>query len=115
MEGIMRFGKKRKLTPSFVGPFRNLQRAGKLAYRLDLPPSLSHVHPTFHVSMLRAYDPDPSYLIDYSDLVVEEDTSYLVILATIIDRQEKVLQGKDYSTCESAMEVRRCRGVDLEV
>lgn len=70
------------------------QRVGKLAYRLDLPPNLVNVHQVFHVSMLRRYEPDPSYMINHSDLIVEEDASYVVTPLTIIDREEKVLQGK---------------------
>lgn len=65
-----------------------------MAYRLDLPPNLANVHLVFHVSMLRAYEPDPSHAIDYSDLVVEEDASYAVTPTEIIDRQDKILRGK---------------------
>ncbi|XP_062012364.1 uncharacterized protein LOC133728928 [Rosa rugosa] len=53
MEGVVRFGKKGKLSPRFVGPFEILERVGDLAYRLALPPSMSGVHNVFHVSMLR--------------------------------------------------------------
>ena len=51
--GIMRFGKKGKLSPRYVGPFKILERIGPVAYRLALPPSLIGVHNVFHVSMLR--------------------------------------------------------------
>ena len=84
-KGVMRFGKKGKLAPRFVGPFEITHRVGKLSYRLDLPPNLSNVHPVFHVSMLRKYEPDPSHVIDHSDLVVEDDISYAVTPMAIID------------------------------
>lgn len=90
----MRFGKKGKLALRFVGAFRILQRVRKLAYRLDLSPSLSNAHPVFHVSMMRAYEPNLSHVIEYSDLIVEEDVSYAMILEAIVDQQEKVLRGK---------------------
>ena len=93
-KGVMRFGKKGKLAPRFVGPFEITHRVGKLAYRLDLPPNLSNVHLVFHMSMLRKYEPDPSYVIDHSDLVVEDDVSYAVTPMAIIDRDEKILRGK---------------------
>ena len=41
MKGVMRFGKKGKLSPKFIGPFEILRRVGKLAYELALPPALS--------------------------------------------------------------------------
>ena len=49
--GVVRFGKRGKLTPRYVGPFKVLERVGTIANRLALPPSLSSVHAVFHVSM----------------------------------------------------------------
>lgn len=57
--------------------------------------------------MLMAYESDPSHVIDYSDLVVEDDASYAVTPAEIIDRQEKVLRGEDDTAHESALEAWR--------
>ncbi|XP_024995869.1 uncharacterized protein LOC112529022 [Cynara cardunculus var. scolymus] len=52
-KGILRFGKKGKLSPCFVGPFKILECIGKQAYRLELPEELSGIHDVFHVSYLR--------------------------------------------------------------
>ena len=57
-KGVLRFGKKGKLSPRFIGPFEILKRVGKVAYELALPPNLQHIHNVFHVSMLRRYHPD---------------------------------------------------------
>ena len=62
-KGVIRFGKKGKLSPRFIGPFQILSRVGEVAYKLALPPSLSAVHPVFHVSMLRKYIPDESHVL----------------------------------------------------
>lgn len=55
MKGVMRFEKKGKLSPRFIGPFEILEKVGTLAYRVALPPNLAGVHNVFHVSMQRKY------------------------------------------------------------
>ena len=51
--GVVRFGKRGKLSSRFIGPFEILERVGTFAYRLALPPSMSGVREVFHVSMLQ--------------------------------------------------------------
>ena len=65
MKRVMRFGKKGKLSPRFVGPFEVLERVGEVAYRIALPPALLGIYNVFHESMLRKYIPDPSYVLSY--------------------------------------------------
>ena len=62
--GVVRFGKRRKLSPRFIGLFEVLERIGFVAYRLALPPSMSGVHEVFHVSMLLKYTPYPTHVVD---------------------------------------------------
>ena len=94
MKGIMRFGKKGKLSPRFIGPFEILERVGDLVYRLALPPNLSSVHNVFHVSMLKKYIFDPTHVLSYDPLEIREDLTYEEQLERILQREEKVLRRK---------------------
>ena len=62
--GVVRFVKRGKLSPRFIGPFEILERVSTVAYRLALPPSMSGVREVFHVSMLRRYTPDLAHVVD---------------------------------------------------
>jgi hypothetical protein len=53
MKGVKRFGVKGKLAPHYIGPFPNLEKCGMVAYKLDMPPSLTAVHDTSHVLQLK--------------------------------------------------------------
>ncbi|CAA0822962.1 Unknown protein, partial [Striga hermonthica] len=87
MKGVIRFGKKGKLKPRYIGPFEILARVGNLAYRLALPPSLSGVHDVFHVSMLRRYVHDPGHVVDFGELQVERDLTYEEVPVAILDQK----------------------------
>jgi len=95
MKGVLRFGKKGKLSPRFIGPFEILERVGPVAYRLALPPSLSAVHNVFHVSMLRKYIADPSHVIDFEPLQLSKDLSYEEKPVQILAREVKVLRNRE--------------------
>ncbi|GAV70821.1 Chromo domain-containing protein [Cephalotus follicularis] len=90
----MRFGKKGKLTPRFIGPFEILERVGAVAYRLALPPSLADVHNVFHVSMLRKYHPNPSHILQWEPLELRTDLSFEEIPIHILDGRIKHLRSK---------------------
>ena len=62
--GVVRFGKRGKLSPMFIGSFEILERIDTVVYQLALPPSMSSVREVFHVSMLRKYTPDPTHVVD---------------------------------------------------
>jgi hypothetical protein len=95
MKGVLRFGKKGKLSPRFIGPFEILERVGPVAYRLALPPDLSGVHPVFHISMLRKYLYDPSHVISNEDVQLDENLSYTEHPVAIIDKEVRRLRSKD--------------------
>ena len=65
---VLRFGKKGKLSPRFIGPYENLEIVGPVAYRLALPPELAKLHDVFHVSMLRRYRSDESHVLHVQEV-----------------------------------------------
>ena len=76
MRGVVRFGKRGKLAPRYIGPFEILKRVGIVACRLALLPSLSGVHEVFHVSMLWKYIPDLAHFVDWGRIVVNTNGTF---------------------------------------
>ncbi|XP_070050859.1 uncharacterized protein [Nicotiana tomentosiformis] len=76
MKGLMMFGKRGMLSPRFNVPFEVLRRVGEVSYELALPPSLSGVHPVFHVSMLQRYHADRSHVLDHSMIQLDKCLDY---------------------------------------
>ena len=90
--GVVRFYKRKKLSPRYIRPFEVLERVGTVAYQLALPPSLSSVHAVFRVSMLRKYPPDPTHAVDWGELVVDVDETFEEGPVHILDSQDQVLR-----------------------
>ncbi|WMV58527.1 hypothetical protein MTR67_051912 [Solanum verrucosum] len=76
MKGVMRFGKKGKLSPWYIGPYRISKRIGNVAYALELPSELAAVHPVFHMSMLKKCMGEPSLIIPTEDICIKDNLSY---------------------------------------
>ena len=94
MKGVMRFGKKGKLSPRYIGSFEILEKIGKVVYKLVLPSELSTVHNFFHVSMLRKYISDPSHMLESEPIEIREDLTYEEQSVQILDRKDKALRNK---------------------
>ncbi|XP_074304075.1 uncharacterized protein LOC141638632 [Silene latifolia] len=87
MHGVMRFGKREKLSQKFIGPYKILDRVGEVAYRLALPPSIDRVHNVFHVSQLRKYVSDPSHVLEVENIELDEAITYAEVPKEILDRK----------------------------
>ncbi|XP_070040926.1 uncharacterized protein [Nicotiana tomentosiformis] len=98
MKGVMRFEKKGKLSPRFIGPFDVLRHVGEVSYELALPPSLAGVHPVFHISMLRKYHGNPAHVLDFSSVKLDKDLSYVEELVAILDRHVRKLMSKNIAS-----------------
>ncbi|KAD4180456.1 hypothetical protein E3N88_29047 [Mikania micrantha] len=93
-KGVVRVGKKGKPAPRYVGPFKILERIGRVAYRLELPQALSNVHSTFHVSNLKKCLADENLHIPLDEVTVDETMHFVVKPVKIIDREIKKLKNK---------------------
>ncbi|KAL4559834.1 hypothetical protein LXL04_031980 [Taraxacum kok-saghyz] len=79
-KGVVRFGRKGKLAPRYVGPFKILKRIGPVAYELDLPTELKKVHPVFHVSNLKKCLADENLHVPLEDIQIDETMQFETIL-----------------------------------
>ncbi|XP_059287608.1 uncharacterized protein LOC132040939 [Lycium ferocissimum] len=98
MNGVMRFGKKGKFSPRYIGPFEIIQRVGDIVYELALPPGLSSVYLVFHVSMLKKYVSDGSHVIRWDSVMLDHNLSYEEEPAAILDRPIRKLRSKEITS-----------------
>ena len=75
-KGVLRFGKRGKLSPRYIGQYRIVERIGEVAYRLQLPSDLDRIHDVFHVSMLRKYITNPSHVLTEQLVEIQENLTY---------------------------------------
>jgi len=93
-KGVVRFGKKGKLAPRYVGPFKILKEIGKVAYKLDLPPELANVHPTFHVSNLKKCLADENLQVPLDDVRIDQTMHFTEKPVEVMEREVKKLRRK---------------------
>nr|GEX01019.1 putative reverse transcriptase domain-containing protein [Tanacetum cinerariifolium] len=91
-KGIIRFVKRGKLNPRYIGPFKILKRIGPLAYKLELPKELTNVHKTFHVSNLKKCLFDESLIIPIKELKLDDKLNFVEKAVEIMDREIKQLR-----------------------
>ena len=98
MKGVMRFGKRGKLSPRYIGPFEVLKRVGEVVYELALPQGLLGVHLVFHVSMLKRYHGDGNYIIHWDSVLLYENLSYEEEPVAILDREIRKLRSREIAS-----------------
>ncbi|GJY54061.1 putative reverse transcriptase domain-containing protein [Tanacetum coccineum] len=91
-KGVVRYGKKGKLAPRFVGPFQIIEKVGPVAYRLDLPEELIGVHDTFHVSNLKKCLADPTLQVPLDEIRVDAKLNFVEELVENLEREFKKLK-----------------------
>ena len=91
-KGMIRFGKRGKLNPRYVGPFEIIERIGPVAYKLELPEELSRVHNTFHVSNLKKCLSDETLVIPLKEIKIDDKLNFVEEPIEIMDREVKRLK-----------------------
>ncbi|GJX67079.1 reverse transcriptase domain-containing protein [Tanacetum coccineum] len=91
-KGVIRFGKRGKLNPRYIGPVKILERIGPVAYKLELPKKLSNIHSTFYVSILKKYLSHESLVILMKEFRIDEKLNFMEEPVEIMDREVKQLK-----------------------
>ncbi|GJV28946.1 putative reverse transcriptase domain-containing protein [Tanacetum coccineum] len=91
-KGVIHFGKRGKLNPYYIGPFKILAKVGTVAYQLELPEQLSRVHSTFYVSNLKKCLSDKPLAIPLDEIHVDNKLNFIEEPVEIMDREVKRLK-----------------------
>ncbi|WMV08186.1 hypothetical protein MTR67_001571 [Solanum verrucosum] len=114
MKGVMRLGKKGKISPRYVGPYQILRCVGKVAYELDFSNELASVHQVFHVSMLKKCFGDLTSIFSLDGLGVDESLSYEDVPVEILVRPVKKLRNKEVASVKVLWRNHLVEGATLE-
>nr|GEW26410.1 putative reverse transcriptase domain-containing protein [Tanacetum cinerariifolium] len=90
--GVIRFGKRGKLSPRFIRPFKVIERIGPVAYKLELPDKLCRIHDTFYVSNLKRCFVNDDVVIPLDEVKLDDKLHFVKKLVEIMDREVKRLK-----------------------
>nr|GEZ02492.1 reverse transcriptase domain-containing protein [Tanacetum cinerariifolium] len=91
-KGVIRFGKRGKLSPRYIGPFKVIERMGPIAYKLELPDKLRGIHDTFHVSNLKRCFVNDNVVIPLDEVQLDDKLHFVKEPVEIMDREVKRLK-----------------------
>ena len=86
---MMRFGKRGKLNPRYIGPFEILARIGSVSYKLNLPHELSNIYSTFHISNLKKCMCEETLVISLNKIELNESLHFVEEPVEVMDREIK--------------------------
>ncbi|GJT78170.1 putative reverse transcriptase domain-containing protein [Tanacetum coccineum] len=108
LKGVIRFGKRGKLNPRYIGPFKILAKIGTVAYRLELPKQLSRVHITLHGSSLKKCLSDETFAIPLDEIQIDDKLHFVEEPVEILDREVKHLKQSRILIVKVRWNLRRC-------
>nr|GFB19181.1 oxoglutarate/iron-dependent dioxygenase [Tanacetum cinerariifolium] len=85
--GVVRFGKHRKLSPRYIGPFKILARVGPVAYTLELPEKLKGIHNTFHVLNLKKCLAEGDIVVPVDEIQLDDKLHIIEEAMEVVDRE----------------------------
>ncbi|GKA41653.1 putative reverse transcriptase domain-containing protein [Tanacetum coccineum] len=91
-KGVIRFGKRGKLSPRYIRPFKIIERIGSVAYKRELPDKLHGIHNTFHVSNLNKCMADENLVIPLEEIQLDDKLHFIEEPVEIMDREVKQLK-----------------------
>lgn len=98
MKGVMRFRKKEKLSPHYIGPYQIMMTIGGVAYEVDFPASQFFIHLVFHVSILKNYIRDYSLVFLVEEINLKDSLSYKEEPIAILDCYVWMLRSKEITS-----------------
>nr|GEU34502.1 putative reverse transcriptase domain-containing protein [Tanacetum cinerariifolium] len=116
-KGVVHFGKREKLNPRYIGPFKVLAKVGTVSYKLELPQQLSRVHNTFHISNIKKCLSDEPLAISLDEIHIDDKLCFVEEPVEIIDRKVKWLKHslpeEVSATLHKDRTINKCRTLSL--